>query len=344
MSAASSGTEAVNSAPTVAVAAPPWAAAALAEVAGLAGLGPGLGPEPLPIRHVVVDPRTPETPDTQGVRVLWRYHLTPPQLATVVERLPDLEWVHSDYVGVDDLPLGLMAERGVMLSNGAGISARPMAEWVMLALLLGAKQLPRFVRQSDAAVWDAGAPLGELQNSVVLLLGLGAVGSLVAQMLEPFGAEVHAWTRRQRTTKPQGVTRMLAGDEWRSSVGRADFVVCTLPLTQATAGLLDASFFRSMKPGAWVVNVSRGALIDDRALLSSLDEGHLGGAVLDAFREEPLPGDSLLWRRPDVLVLPHATWSSSHTLEDFTRRFATQLARFVAGNRPTDLVDLAAGY
>ncbi|MHB8329420.1 MAG: D-2-hydroxyacid dehydrogenase [Acidimicrobiales bacterium] len=321
----------------MAVAAPPWAAHAfeMLEAAGVLDV---------PVRHVVIDPDVRNSPSTQGVRVLWRYHLTPEQLSDAMPRLPDLRWVHSDYVGVDDLPLGELAERGIMLSNGAGISAGPMAEWVVLALLLAVKQLPRFVRQSDARTWEAGVPLKDLRGSTVLLLGLGAVGTLVASLLEPFGVEVRAATRRSRRELPPGVSRNLVGDQWRSGLGDADFVVCTLPLTPGTAGMLGAATFEAMKPGAWVVNISRGGLVDEVALLEALDAGHLGGAVLDAFRQEPLLPADPLWARPDVLVLPHVTWSSSHTLDDFKWRFAAQLRRFAGGQPPADLVDLAAGY
>lgn len=319
------------------VAAPPWAADAMAAI-------DASGVVPARVRHAVVDPRLPEMADMQGIRVLWRYHLRPPQLRRVLECLPDLAWVHSDYVGIDGIPVDLLAGRGIVLSNGAGISAGPMAEWVVLSLLLAAKQLPRFVRQSDAGAWATGDALAELDGGVVLMLGLGAVGTRAAELLEPFGAEIRGCTRRSRHERPRGVTKMVVGDEWRGEIADADYVVCTLPLTPQTTGMLDRAAFASMKPGAWLVNLSRGAVIDETALLEALERGQLGGAVLDAHAVEPLPAGHPLWGRPNVLVLPHVTWSSSHTLEDFTWRFADQLRRFAGGEAPADLVDLAAGY
>lgn len=322
---------------SVTVAAPPWAAGALETIVAS-------GRVPARLEHAVVDPRTSETAELKGIRVLWRYHLRPGQLLTVIDRLPDLEWIHSDYVGIDDLPLDVLAERSIELSNGAGIASAAIAEWVVLALLLAAKQLPRFVRQSDAGTWDMGPPLRELAGSVVLLLGLGAIGRRTAELLEPFGVEVRACTRRTRHERPRGVTKLLVGDEWRGSLHDADYVVCTLPLTARTAGMIDDDAFRAMRPDSWLVNVSRGAVVDDRALLSALDDGRIAGAVLDAFAEEPLAREHPLWGRPNVLVLPHVTWSSAHTLDDFTERFAAQLRRFVGGQPPADLVDLSAGY
>jgi phosphoglycerate dehydrogenase-like enzyme len=326
-----------DNARTAVVAAPAWAARGLAELVERKMLDPG-------VRHVVVGDDAISSDDAAGVEVLWRYHLPAPRVRRLIEELPDLRWVHSDYVGVDGLPLRELAERGILLSNGAGLAARPMAEWVVLAILSAAKQLPRFVRQSDAGVWEVGANLAGLQGAVVVMLGLGAVGTMAAGMLEAFGVEVRGCTRRPRSETPAGVTRVVAGERWRDELGDADYVVCALPLTAATAKMLDGAAFRAMKRGAHVINVARGGLIDDDALIAALESGHLGGAVLDAFSEEPLPQGHPLWGRADVLVLPHVTWSSDHTLDEFKWRFAEQLRRWLSGAAPADLVDLDAGY
>ena len=137
---------------------------------------------------------------------------------------------------------------------------------------------------------------------------------------------------------------MVVGDAWREELGDADYVVCALPLTTETTNMLDGAVFGAMKRGAFLVNVARGGLVDDDALLAALESGHLGGAVLDAFRQEPLPAGHPLWGRPDVLALPHVTWSSAHTLDDFKWRFAAQLRTWLNGDVPGDLVDLDAGY
>ena len=319
------------------VAAPAWAARGLAELVKRKLVDPGL-------RHVVVGDEPVGSDDAVGVEVLWRYHLPAERLLRALDELPDLKWVHSDYVGVEELPLRELAERGILLSNGAGIAARPMAEWVVLGILSAAKQLPRFVRQSDAGVWEIGESLAGLQGAVVLILGLGAVGTMAAGMLEAFGVEVRGCTRRTRSETPRGVTRMVVGEHWREELGDADYVVLSLPLTAETSNMLDSGAFRAMKPGAWVINVARGGLIDDDALIAALDSGHLGGAVLDAFRDEPVPVGHPLWGRADVLALPHVTWSSDHTLDEFKWRFGAQLQRWLRGAAPADLVDLDAGY
>ncbi|HEY5251521.1 MAG TPA: D-2-hydroxyacid dehydrogenase [Acidimicrobiales bacterium] len=319
------------------MAAPAWAARGLAEMVETGTLE-------TTVRHVVVGDDPVEPGDAVGVEVLWRYHLPPERLGKAIDELPDLRWVHSDYVGVEELPLAKLAERGIMLSNGAGIAARPMAEWVVLGILSAAKELPRFVRQSDAGVWEVGEPLAELKGSVVLFLGLGAVGTLAAAMLEPFGVEVRACTRRPREETPLGVSRMVVGEGWRRELGDADYVVCALPLTAETRNMIDASVFNAMKESAFLVNVARGGLVDDDALIAALENGQIGGAVLDAFRQEPIEEGHPLWGRPDILALPHVTWSSAHTLDDFKWRFGAQLQGWLRGETPDDLVDLDAGY
>jgi len=321
----------------VAVAAPPWAARAIERLRAARRLPPGF-------RHVPVggDARSTSR-DLAGVEVLWRYHLTPADLEAVVDAMPDLRWVHSDYTGVDDLPLDLLRTRGVLLTNGRGIAARPIAEWIVLAVLVAAKQLLRFVRQSDAHRWEQGEPLRELDTMVVLVLGLGTIGSLAARWLAQLGVEVRAAVRRPRPSPPE-VARLVVGDAWRDELPDADVVVCAVPLTAQTAGMVDAAALAAMKPGAWLVNVARGGLVDHGALLAALERGHLGGAVLDALPVEPLPPTDPLWGRPNVLVLPHVTWSSPRIMGEFAGLFADLLEQYLAGTTPAGAVDLAAGY
>jgi len=261
-----------------------------------------------------------------------------------MEDLHDLRWVHSDSVGVEVLPLDTIAERRLTLTNGAGIYSRPMAEWVILALLAAAKRLPDFVRQSDEAFWRLGDDLQELEGKTALLLGLGSVNALVARMLEAFCCNVIAVTGHRRGGSIAGVTRTVLTTEWREELGHADFVVLGLPLTAATAQMIDEDALARMKPTAWLVNVARGGLIDEEALVSALDRGAIGGAVLDAFVEEPLPREHPLWKRSNVVIVPHFTWSSPHIRSRGLDLLLEQLSAWVAGEPLRNVVDLDAGY
>jgi len=258
-------------------------------------------------------------------------------------RLPALRWIHSDFVGVDSFPLGTLASRGITLTNGAGNFARPMAEWVMLALLQAAKRFPLYVRRSLNATWDPSDVLDELEGAVLLLLGLGEVNRLVVEMARPFGLRIRAWARRPRPA-PEGVERLVTGEAWRDELPEADYVVLGVPLTPTTAGLIDADTLTRFKPTAWLVNPARGGLVDEAALVAALDAGQLAGALLDAFVTEPLPASSPLWGRDDVIVVPHHTWSSPRVAERMTARFLTELAQAAARQPPVRRVDYDAGY
>jgi phosphoglycerate dehydrogenase-like enzyme len=299
-----------------------------------------------PIRPVAVDGEGRVDPsEAAGVTALWRPGLKSRDwLLGAADHLPDLAWVHSDAVGVDSLPVTELAERGIVLTNGVGSFSRPMAEWVMLAILSAAKRFPRFVRLSDRGVWDPSPLLSELEGGVVLLLGLGSVNGLVAPMAAAFGMEVRAVSRQARADPPAGVSRMVAPDQWRAELPDADYVVLGLPLTPATANSIDADALAAMKPTAWLVNVARGALVDEVALVRALDAGQIGGAVLDSFVQEPLPEDDPLWRRENVIVVPHFTWSSPRAVDRIEKLFAAQLARWLSGAPLANVVDAAAGY
>jgi phosphoglycerate dehydrogenase-like enzyme len=299
-----------------------------------------------PIRPVVVDREGRVDPaEAAGVTALWRPGLSSREwLVNAVQHLPDLVWVHSDAAGADILPLAELAARGVVVTNGVGSFSRPMAEWVMLGILSAAKRFPRFVRLSDSGTWDPSPLLSELEGRVVLLVGLGSVNSLVAPMACAFGMEVRALARKPRAELPPGVTRMVAEDRWHTELAEADYVVLGLALTADTANIIDADALAAMKPTAWLINVSRGVLVDETALVRALDVGHIGGALLDTFVEEPLPDGHPLWGRENVTVVPHFTWSSPVAVQRVEQLFAAQLARFVAGEPLANVVDTAAGY
>lgn len=317
------------------------AAGALSELAKVHGI---------PIEHVVLDREGRAVEDSgkdrlAEVEVLWCHGwFRRSFVAAAVERLPSLDWLHSDFVGIDGLPIGELARRGIACTNGAGNFARPMAEWVVLGLLSAVKQLPLFLRRSDRGEWGRSPELDELSGKVVLLIGLGDVNRLVAELLVPFGCEVRATTRRPRDELPAGVHRLVVGPAWRDELRDADFVVLGTPLTEATRNLLDREAIAAMKPGVFLVNPARGALIDEAALIEALDAGKIGGALLDTFVEEPLPDGHSLWGRPNVLIVPHHTWSSPRVHERQIARFATELGHWLAGEPLERPVDLEAGY
>lgn len=299
------------------------------------------------LEHVVLDEGGRAAPGTgAGVAMLWRHvHLFPRAWSSAaLETLPDLRWFHTDHVGIDSIPLAELAAREVVLTNGVGLHSRPIAEWLVLTLLAAVKHYAHFVRNSDGGIWAKDVALDELRGKRALVIGFGGIGSEFASLIAPFGVELTAAVRYPRAHVPPHVDRLVVGDAWRAELPHADFVILTLPATEDNLRMIDATALAAMKPGAWLVNVSRGSLVDERALLEALDRGTLGGAALDAFDHEPLPPDSPLWGRPNVLVTPHYTWNSTQTIGRVYGLLCENVRRFLRGDPLENVVDYTRGY
>jgi phosphoglycerate dehydrogenase-like enzyme len=231
-------------------------------------------------------------------------------LVDLVRRAPNLEWVQARNAGAgEQLGAALEIARDevarVTVTTSSGVHAGPLAEFAILGMLYFAKEVPRLLTDQRNRHWPAGqTPVGELRGRTLLLVGVGAIGTETARLASAFGMHVIAVKRSLEGGLPH-VDELHPVSELRALVGRADAIVVTLPATGATRGLLDAETLAAVKPGAVLVNVGRGAVIDEDALIERLRDGTLGGAALDVFAEEPLPGDSPLWGLDNVLVSPH---------------------------------------
>ena len=297
--------------------------------------------------HVVLDEHGRAADGTgAGVEMLWRHiHLFPRAWSSAaLETLPDLRWFHTDHVGIDSIPLHELAARKIVLTNGVGLHSRPIAEWLVMTLLGAVKHYAHWVRSSDAGFWNRDVALDELRGKRALVIGFGGIGSEFAALIQPFGVEIVAAVRYPRTQVPPHVDRLVVGDAWRAELAQADFVILTLPGTDENVGMIDSVALASMKSGAWLLNVSRGSLVDVRALLRALDNETLGGAALDAFDHEPLPPDSPLWGRPNVLITPHYTWNSSQTIGRVYGLLSENVRNFLCGKPLVNVVDYTRGY
>lgn len=253
-----------------------------------------------------------------------------------------LRWMHYSSTGVEHMRLVEFRERGVILTNGAGLYANPIAEHVIMCMLAARLNLLGLVRAQAAATWAPEEESEqELQGSVALILGYGALGRAVGVRARALGVTVLGARRRGDSPFEDGVS---SGDTWRAQLGQADFVVLALPATPETRGILGAQELAAMKAGAWLINVARGSLVDEDALVDALSSGHLGGAALDAFQVEPLPRAHPFWTLPNVLLSPHSSWRSSRLDEREVTLFSDNLQRFIDGDRLRNVVDPDAGY
>jgi phosphoglycerate dehydrogenase-like enzyme len=281
------------------------------------------------------------------VEVLLHGWLTADAYGRLLARAPELRWVHSAAAGVERLMTPAGSARGLTITNARGVFSRPIAEYVLMMVLAVNRRLPQLLELAAERTWQ---PLEsrELRDTTLGIVGFGSIGRAIAELAAPFGPRILA-TRRSAAGRagepppPPGVE--VGGPEtFGDVIAASDFVILALPLTPATEDLVDDRVLARMKRTAWLVNVARGRLIVERALLRALREGTIGGAVLDAFREEPLPPDSPFYELANVIVTPHTAWSSARVLDRTVSLFAENLRRYAAGEPLLNTVDPGAGY
>ncbi|MCJ2177916.1 D-2-hydroxyacid dehydrogenase [Novosphingobium album (ex Hu et al. 2023)] len=291
-----------------------------------------------------IEPLWFETPEelldlAPRAEIAWLDMCPPPLAAQAIARMDKLVWYNAMSSGVDWLPLDLFRERGVTLTNGAGIHAQSVAEFALLGMLGMAKNWREVVRAQDRHEWLAEPPGKlELLDAEVLIIGAGEIGQRIRQMLLAMGSRV---TMARRNP---GVGE-LGGEEWRSALGRFNWVILIVPSTPETRGLFGADELAAMKPDAVLMNFARGTVVDQDALLAAIDSHHLGGAFLDVTDPEPLPRDHPLWARDNVHISMHLSGRAQDAL--FPRgaaRYLENLQRFQRGEPLLHRVDLARGY
>ena len=238
----------------------------------------------------------------------------------------------------------MVRERGLIVTNARGVFSRPIAEYVVMMALAIARRLPQLLELQRERTWQPlrGRELGELTIGIV---GYGSIGVELARLLEPFGCRIVATRRHpERGAGDAPNVRLHGLDRLDDVLRESDIVVVAAPLTEQTAGLIGAEQLANMREDAWIVNIARGALIDEVALRRALASGWIGGAVLDVFREEPLPPESPLYETPNLIITPHTSWASNRVAERTVDLFVENLRAFRAGEPMRNVVDLAAGY
>lgn len=260
-------------------------------------------------------------------------------MAEAITRATKLKWLTSIYAGVDGLPLSLMAERGVVMTNGAGINAVTIAEYVVMGMLNIAKGYREVVRAQDRHDWLPDSPGKlELEDTRALIIGYGEIGQRVDRILQGFGVDVV----KVRRSAGEGT---LAPDQWRARLGEFDWVILAVPGTAETTGMIGAAELAAMKPSAVLVNVARGSVVDQDALVAALTQQRLGGAFLDVTTPEPLPADHPLWSLPNAHVTMHLSGrAQAKMFKRAVARLLDNLGRYKRGEPLAHKVDLALGY
>jgi phosphoglycerate dehydrogenase-like enzyme len=282
----------------------------------------------------------PEGEPASGVEgeVLLTWTWGTPNLASVLAR--GVRWIHAFGTGVDGFPMALLDGRHV-LTCSRGASGIPIAEWVLATMLAFEKRLPgTWIHAAPERKWGRAA-LGGLHGRTLGLVGLGGIGVAVAERALPFGMRVRAFRRRAAASPLAGVEIVTSLSELLPS---ADHLVLAAPATAETRHLLDDAAFAAMKDGVHLVNVARGALVDQEALRRALDAGKVATASLDAVDPEPLPDGHWLYTHPKVRLSPHVSWSMPGAAELLLAAFVENVRRYRTGAPLDGVVDRTEGY
>ena len=307
--------------------------------------------------HIASKPE--EIPDEiwKEVEVLYTNRVLPE-----LDKVPRLTWIQFHWAGVDHaLEAPLLHRPDLVATHLSGASATQMAEHAILMILALGHQLPEAVNYQKRAEWPKGrweifSPQ-ELRGSTVGIVGYGSIGRETARLLIGFGATVLATKRdamhpEDRGYIPEGigdpggelVHRLYPPQALHSMLKICDFVIITVPLTQHTRGLIGPEELAVLKPSAFLIDISRGGVIDHNALITCLREYKIAGAALDVYPVEPLPADSPLWKLPNVLLTPHIGGFSRHYDARAVNLFAENLRRYLAGMPLYNRIQLEWGY
>ena len=283
-----------------------------------------------------------ELPDTD---IFIGYSLRPKQLTEAKK----LKWVHSTAAGVAQLMYPELRDSGILVTNPSGIFSVPMGEHAMGLLLALARNFPDSVRHQDRChwgqqeIWNQPQHLTELNGQVLLIVGFGSIGHEIAKRARAFEMRVWGVTRSGKGD-PALAEKIFPASQLDEVLLEADYVIVSAPETAETKHLMDAAQIARMKRGARLINVGRGSLLDEGALLSALQNGALGGAALDVTSIEPLPPESPLWKAPNLFITPHTSAVSDRLWHRQTALLMDLLERWFDGREMFNQVDFARGY
>lgn len=277
------------------------------------------------------------------------------------DQAPNLRWVQTHYAGVDSLVDTPLWNSDIAITSASGIHAPGMAQYVLAQILAWANRVPKWFHHQQLGKWpsqrwDKFLP-DELRGRTVGIVGYGSIGREVARLIKPFGVNILASKRDARHPEDRGYVIVDTGDPagdlpdriypseaTRSMLSECDYIVVTLPLTPKTHHCFDEEMFREMKPNAFLINIGRGEVIDQKSLVKALKRDWIGGAGLDVFETEPLPESSPLWSMDNVIITPHVSGFTPYYDSRATDLFTENLRRYLAGKPMLNVVDRERGY
>jgi phosphoglycerate dehydrogenase-like enzyme len=284
-----------------------------------------------------------ELPDAlPGTDALFVWAFRSQAIADAWPQADKLQWIHAASAGVDRLLFPQLRDSPVQLTNSRGVFDQPIAEYVLGTVLTFAKDMHTTLRLQDAKQWKHRVT-ERIGGKTALVVGTGPIGRAIARQLTNAGLRVAGAGRTTRTGDPD-FGDIHASDDLARVAGDYDYLVVAAPLTPQTHGLINADVLTAMRPSARFINVGRGELVDQPALVTALQQQHIAGAALDVFDTEPLPQDSPLWEMPHVLVSPHMSGDTLGWTDELVDLFLTNLRAFTHGTDLRNVVDKQRGY
>jgi phosphoglycerate dehydrogenase-like enzyme len=261
-----------------------------------------------------------------------------------IDKLPNLKWAQLASAGADwVLKSPAVMQRDVVLTNASGVHAIPISEHILSMMFALARNLPRHMKSQGAGKWERHGEITELEGTTLGLIGVGKIGEKTAEKAKALNMRVLGVRRNPQRTSPH-VDKMVGPEGLQDVLAQSDWVVVTAAGTAETDGLIGEPELAVMKPSARLINIARGSLIREEALVKALEEKRIAGAGLDVFEKEPLPEHSPLWRMPNVIITPHIAGGTPYYVDRLMDIFVENLKRFQAGEPMINVVDKKLGY
>lgn len=279
------------------------------------------------------------TDDIRDIDVLVCYD---PFRTLKIENLNKLKWIQLSSIGIDQIPKQIILERNIIVTNNKGGYSIPIGEWIVLKILELLKNSKNFYNQQISRIWKIDTSVLELYGKTVSFIGTGSIAIEAAKRLRGF--EVNIIGVNTSGNSVEYFDKCYSIDELDYVISISDIVIISLPYTNKTHNLINEDRLELFKKDSFLINISRGNIIDENSLIKTLKEGKIKGAALDVFKNEPIPKESVLWELENVIITPHNSWMSEMRND---RRFITifdNLKRFKSGERLKNIIDLNKGY
>lgn len=297
------------------------------------------------VPHVVG--KTPEafTEAAANASVIYHWSGSRELLQSVYKMAPNVKWVHSRAAGLDTFLFPELVESDVPLTNGSGVFSDSLGEFVLAAILYFAKDFRQMIRNQEAGIWKQFV-VDEIAGQTLGIIGYGSVGGAAARRCKALGMKIHAYDVRYDSTKKDDpiVEQFYNKDDLHGLLGACDYILTCTPLTPETKHMISDAAFAAMKPTGVFMNIGRGPVVDQAALVRALQEKKIKGAALDVFEKEPIPEGDPAYKLDNLLLSPHTADRTKEWLNNAMRFFLKQYGRYKGGERLENVVNKKLGY